>query len=110
MDIKTYQRLALTTAKQQETQEAIVNFTLGLVGEAGEVADEIKKAVYHGHGINKDRLCKELGDVCWYLATLSHYLNIPLEEVFEKNIEKLKKRYPEGFSSEASINRIGKEL
>jgi len=83
----------------------LFNGALGLNGEAGEVADMVKKYVFHGHKLNLDDLIKEIGDVCWYLALTCHSLDISLEDVMSKNIEKLKKRYPEGFSSEASINR-----
>lgn len=83
----------------------LINGALGLTGEAGEVADLIKKDIFHEHNINIGDLVKELGDVCWYLALICHSINIPLEEIMSENIEKLKRRYPDGFSSEASINR-----
>lgn len=83
----------------------LLNGALGLTGEAGEVADSIKKTIFHGHKMDYDGLVKELGDVCWYLALLCHAIDVPLEEVMTLNIEKLKKRYPEGFSESASINR-----
>ena len=83
----------------------LLNGALGLTGEAGEVADQIKKTIFHGHDLDRDGLIKELGDVCWYLALLCHAIDVPLEEVMIRNIEKLKKRYPEGFSESASINR-----
>lgn len=83
----------------------LLNGALGLTGEAGEVADQIKKTIFHGHKMDYDGLVKELGDVCWYLALLCHAIDVPLEEVMTRNIEKLKKRYPEGFSESASINR-----
>jgi NTP pyrophosphatase (non-canonical NTP hydrolase) len=79
---------------------------LGLAGEAGEVADTIKKAVFHQHGINRDELIKELGDVLWYVAALCSKLDVPMSEVMERNIEKLKKRYPDGYSSADSKVRV----
>lgn len=84
----------------------LINGALGLTGEAGEVADIIKKHVFHGHDMDKDEIIKELGDVCWYVALLSYAIDIPLEDILQKNIDKLKRRYPEGFSEENSINRI----
>ena len=63
------------------------------------------KHLFHGHELDRDALIKELGDVAWYLAEAATALDIDLSEVFERNIEKLKKRYPEGFSEERSINR-----
>jgi NTP pyrophosphatase (non-canonical NTP hydrolase) len=86
---------------------------LGLAGEAGEVADTIKKAVFHQHGLDRDELIKELGDVLWYVAALCTKLDISMSEVAERNIAKLHKRYPEGYSSAASKVRVdtqGKKL
>lgn len=78
---------------------------LGLMGEAGEVAEIIKKYRFHGHKLDIENFIKELGDVLWYIAALCTMFGVPLSEVAEANIEKLKERYPEGFSHEASINR-----
>lgn len=75
---------------------------IGLAGEAGEVADAIKKGVCHRHGIDKDALKKELGDVLWYVAGIATELGLDLGEIMKANIEKLKARYPEGFSVEES--------
>lgn len=84
----------------------LLNGALGITGEAGEVADIIKKHIFHGHDLDTDALEKEIGDVCWYVALLCTAIGVDLESVMSKNIEKLKTRYPEGFSSEASINRV----
>lgn len=78
---------------------------LGVAGEAGEVADIIKKHVGHAHPLNEDKLKDELGDVLWYVADLAKTLGITLSSVAEHNVAKLQKRYPEGFSTERSINR-----
>lgn len=78
---------------------------LGLAGEAGEVADTIKKAVFHQHGLDRDHLIKELGDVLWYVAALCTKLDIPMSLVMERNIAKLRARYPDGWDTERSINR-----
>lgn len=83
----------------------LFNGALGLTGEAGEVADMIKKHIFHGHDLDRDALIKELGDVCWYIALLCTAINVDMSEVMSRNIEKLKNRYPEGFSESASINR-----
>lgn len=106
MKINEYQELAMTTLnKELSKDQVLVNSGMGLCGEAGEVIDIIKKWYAHGHDLHKDELIKELGDVAWYLAEAAYALEVPLEEVFERNIEKLKKRYPEGFSTDKSINR-----
>jgi NTP pyrophosphatase (non-canonical NTP hydrolase) len=78
---------------------------LGVAGEAGEVADLIKKELGHGHAADPVKMAKEIGDVLWYLAVLSDQYGYSLSAIASMNIEKLKARYPEGFSSEASINR-----
>jgi len=106
MEMNEYQRLALRTAGHRENAEHVLTYTaLGLTGESGEVAEEIKKALYHAHPLNKERLSQELGDVLWYLAVMAHELGIPLEQIARDNIEKLRQRYPEGFSEERSLNR-----
>ncbi len=78
---------------------------IGLAGEAGEVADTIKKAVFHQHGVDRDMLIKELGDVLWYVAALCTKLDVPLSDVMDRNIAKLRVRYPDGYSSADSKAR-----
>ena len=55
--------------------------------------------------LDKEAMKKELGDIAWYLAEIATALDVPLEEILERNLEKLRARYPEGFSSERSQNR-----
>lgn len=81
---------------------------MGLCGEAGEVADLYKKWIGHGHPPDREKLVKELGDVLWYLSDLASKAGISLQEVANKNVKKLMRRYPEGFSTERSINREDK--
>lgn len=82
---------------------------LKLAGEAGEVADLVGKGVFHQHGLNRDELIKELGDVLWYVAALCTKLDVPMSEVMGRNIAKLKQRYPDGYSSDASKVRVDVE-
>ena len=106
MKLDEYQKLALRTAGHRESKEQVLTYSaLGLTGESGEVAEMIKKAVYHGHPLDREALCKELGDVLWYLSVMAKELGISLEEIAVKNIEKLRVRYPEGFSEKRSLNR-----
>ena len=84
----------------------LLNGALGLTGEAGEVSDMIKKHIFHGHDLDTDALIKELGDCAWYIALICTAIGVGMDTVLECNIEKLKKRYPEGFSSQASIERV----
>lgn len=105
MEINEYQKLALRTANTTESDKLILNGALGLNGESGEVADHIKKYLFQGHDLDKDSLAKELGDVCWYIAILSKGIGYDLESIMQMNIEKLKRRYPQGFDKERSLNR-----
>ena len=106
MKINEYQKLAMVTLnKKLDKKEVLTNSVMGLCGESGEACDLVKKHLFHGHKLDRDALIKELGDVAWYLAEAATALDIELSEVLERNIEKLKKRYPEGFSEERSINR-----
>ena len=75
-------------------------------GEAGEVAEHIKKGVFHQHGIDRDKLLKELGDVAWYLAALCTVLHADLGDVMQANIDKLRTRYPNGYASADSVRRV----
>lgn len=81
---------------------------LGLAGEAGEFCDLVKKHVAQGHPLDENKLREELGDVLWYVALASIVLMVPLSKVARENIEKLWKRYPHGFSAEASMRREDK--
>ena len=106
MDFNEYQRLASRTDNPDTTQdERQLNAVLGLNGEAGEIADLYKKSLFQGHKLDITEIVKELGDVLWYIAQMATALNVPLERIAEINIEKLKIRYPNGFSVEESIHR-----
>ncbi len=78
---------------------------LGLAGEAGEVIDLMKKEIGHGHPADPLKVAVELGDVLWYVANLADAYGLSLSDVATMNIDKLRARYPEGFSTEASVNR-----
>jgi NTP pyrophosphatase (non-canonical NTP hydrolase) len=106
MDIKDYQRDARRTMPiSLNPNEKLSMLGLGIAGEAGEVVEIIKKDVYHGHLLDKKEVEKELGDVMWYIANLATELNLSMENILEKNIEKLKVRYPKKFSFEDSMER-----
>ncbi|MBR6664141.1 MAG: nucleoside triphosphate pyrophosphohydrolase family protein [Lachnospiraceae bacterium] len=106
MTINEYQKLAMTTLNPDlNKKDVLINGVMGLCGESGECIDIVKRHLAQGHELDRDNLIKELGDVAWYLAETAFALDVELEEVFIRNIEKLKKRYPEGFSRSKSINR-----
>jgi NTP pyrophosphatase (non-canonical NTP hydrolase) len=79
---------------------------LGLAGEVGEIVDHIKKVLYHGYALDVEYLKKEIGDVHWYLQTLTREIGSTYDEVTDMNRDKLRKRYPDGFTHEASQARV----
>ena len=106
MTINEYQRLAMKTLNPELSQkDMLINGVMGLCGESGEAIDIVKKHLHQGHELDKKKLAAELGDIAWYLAETAYALDIPLEDIFRGNIDKLKRRYPEGFTTERSINR-----
>ena len=106
LTVREYQTLAMTTLNPElSKKDVLINGVMGLCGEAGEAIDIVKKWLAQGHALDREKLAKKLGDIAWYLAETAYALDIPLEEIFRANIDKLKKRYPEGFSSERSRNR-----
>jgi NTP pyrophosphatase (non-canonical NTP hydrolase) len=108
LNFSEYQAAAERTANRQTVDtnaQRYANFGMGISGEAGEVTDMLKKVVFHGHALDSEKLAKELGDVLWYTASLANTAGLSLEEIAEKNIAKLRARYPEGFDTERSIKR-----
>lgn len=101
MTINEYQKEALRTAGGA----VIENGVLGLCGESGECADLVKKHLFQGHTLDKEHLAKELGDVAWYLAVSAHAIGYDLETIMQMNVDKLRKRYPDGFNSDLSQHR-----
>lgn len=85
--------------------ERLAMLALGLAGECGEIVDSIKKVVYHGHELDYNDLVKEFGDIEWYLQHLKMLFHIDNDIVRQRNVDKLLKRYPDGFSEQASIER-----
>lgn len=106
MTILEYQALAARTSNKNLSPDYhLLNGALGLAGESGEVADLVKKNWMQGHVLDIEHVAKELGDICWYIAETATAIGYDLETILKMNIEKLQKRYPEGFSSERSQNR-----
>lgn len=100
MNWKTYTQGVLLTANPALSHnEAVLSATLGLVGEAAEVSELLKRHYFHGKPLVKENLLKEIGDVCYYLAWLSHLQGIDLNYAMEANLEKLRQRHPQGFSA-----------
>lgn len=85
-------------------KHVLINSVMGLCGESGEAIDIVKKWLAQGHELDRVHLAEELGDIAWYLAEAATALNIPLEDIFQDNLNKLKRRYPEGFETKKSRN------
>ena len=106
MTINEYQELAMRTVNPElDKQDMLINSVMGLCGESGEAIDIVKKWFAHGHELDTEHFKKELGDIAWYLAEAATAIGVNLEDILEANIEKLRKRYPEGFETDKSINR-----
>ena len=109
MDFETYQKKARETAKYPNLGSNNIYPTLGLVGEAGEVAEKVKKVLRDKNGFfdeeSKNAIKKELGDVLWYLSNLCTEFNFSLEEIALQNLEKLKKRAEMGKISGSGDDR-----
>jgi len=106
MHLDEYQQLAARTLGRDRTHEQqLANAALGLTGEAGEVAEVIKKHLFHATPLDQDALAKELGDCLWYLGAFATVLGLSLDDIAQRNIDKLRRRYPDGFDPERSRNR-----
>lgn len=105
-EMDQYQQDALRTwTGDGEPMLRRLNAMLGLVGESGELADAVKKWAFHGHPLPQAEVVKELGDILWYVAVMAHEFDVSLSEVAERNISKLRVRYPDGFSMVDSMRR-----
>lgn len=106
MDLNEYQKEAAQTIPLGfDGKTMIDNAVYGLCGEVGECVDRLKKVKFQGHPNDREHLIYEIGDVLWYLAEMATGAGLTLEEVAEKNIQKLRKRYGDSFNSDKSVNR-----
>ena len=109
MDLNSYQLSALDTAIYPNKGCNFAYPALGLVGEAGEVADKLKKVIRDNDGDLttpvRDAVAKELGDVLWYLAVLSYEMNYDLATIAQKNLDKLASRKERGVLSGSGDER-----
>lgn len=93
-----YRKFVLSVLNPEvQGDDLLLNAAMGLAGESGEVIDLVKKLSFQGKVFKKEDMVKELGDVRYYLELAAHYLDISMEEIEAKNVEKLKARYPDGF-------------
>ena len=110
MDTLAFTTYQLSTARTDRAdvppRDRIANHAMGLAGETGELVDAIKKRLFHGHDLDRTKVREEIGDVLWYLARLAADFDLDLGACAEANVEKLRRRYPEGFSEAASVARV----
>lgn len=98
MNLREYQELAKLTAKKFDSPDIeIATWGLGITGEAGDVASCIKKTFAHKNDV-REGIKENLGDMFWYSAMVCNFFGWNMQEILEQNIEKLKKRYPQGFT------------
>ena len=88
-----------------DKKDVLINGVMGLCGESGEAIDIVKMCLMQGLEPDKKHLARELGDVAWYLAEAATALVVSLEGVFQGNLDKLRRRFPNGFDTGASVNR-----
>ena len=105
MDLTVYQALALRTAHYKDKDRLLLNGVMGLCGEAGECIDIVKKHHFQGHKLDAEKLIDEAGDCLWYLASIAEGLGVSLGDIAQRNVDKLRSRYPGGFQVERSVNR-----
>ena len=103
--LKEYQEFCKLTAKKFDIPEhEIFSWGLGISGEAGDLAGCIKKTFFHGND-QKSGIKENVGDVMWYAAMICNYFGWDLQDVLNENLEKLKKRYPQGHFTEKDASR-----
>jgi len=101
MNLDEYQQAALRTINPAlDDQDRLVDASVGLVEEAAELLGLVRKKVFQLRDVDEARLTEELGDVLWCLAITAHTLGVPLSRAAEANLEKLRRRHPDGFTAE----------
>jgi NTP pyrophosphatase (non-canonical NTP hydrolase) len=86
----------------------LVHAAMGIAGEAGEVVDAVKKTWVYGKPLDTENVLEECGDVLFYVTALLHECGFTLEQAMTHNRQKLAKRYPDGWTEQAAIERKDK--
>jgi NTP pyrophosphatase (non-canonical NTP hydrolase) len=108
-NLREYQKLCEKTVKKfKDKEKEIFTWGLGVAGEAGDIASCIKKTFCHDNDQRKG-VKENIGDMMWYAAMICNYFGWDMDKVLEENIEKLKKRYPKGFTLK-NAKRKGKRI
>ena len=106
MTLEEYEQLAARTLNPSLSRDQrLLDAAAGLAEEAGEVLGLVRKHVFMGHTLDPARVTTELGDALWCLTAAAGALGVSLEDVAAANIAKLRRRYPDGYSNERSVER-----
>ncbi len=103
MTFSEFQKASLRTSRADPHRERLMVQSLGLSGEASEVGQMVKKWAWHGKKIDREKFKDELSDVLWYVADLASAMELNLDDIAVHNVEKLRKRYPDGFTPDGGI-------
>lgn len=109
-EMNQYQKDTARTLNPNMAEKDLVTMLgWGIHDEAGEVVDILKKRLFHEHPKDtlREKVCLEIGDLLWYIVRTASYFDIDMSDILATNIEKLRKRYPEGFDPQRSIHREG---
>ncbi|NUO64045.1 MAG: nucleoside triphosphate pyrophosphohydrolase family protein [Gemmatimonadaceae bacterium] len=106
MSLSTYQLDAARTVNPAlSADDRLLDAAAGLAEEAGEVLARVRKHRFQQRALDRESIVTELGDALWCLAMVASSLGVTLDEVAERNLAKLRQRYPDGFSAERSRER-----
>jgi NTP pyrophosphatase (non-canonical NTP hydrolase) len=109
MECDEYQRAAMRTARDRNAPGEFMHLVLGLVGEAGEIAEKVKKLVRDKNNdlaqLDRHDMAAELGDVLWYTAVLANFLGLSLDDIAQRNVDKLADRQARAVLGGAGDNR-----
>ena len=109
MNFDEYQKLAMRTAPSKDKLTLEMLSLHGMASEVGELHGIYQKT-YQGHAMEKHHAMSEMSDLLWFIAEWCTVNEIDMNDVMAANIEKLKARYPDGFSEERSLNRAKGDL
>lgn len=105
MTLKDYQTKCLRTFNKKDLLTDMLHMSLGMVTEASEIADVMKKHIAYGREIDIVNIKEELGDLLWFIMGMCETINLDVEDVMQTNINKLAVRYPEKYTDELALNR-----
>lgn len=107
MSLADYQAMAARTANTAlPPADRLLDAAAGLAEEAGEILAHIRKHRFQQRALEREQIVTELGDALWCLAMVATSLDVTLDEVAAANLDKLRARYPEGFSATAARDRL----